>query len=624
MAKNSVSPLHQEALDQNEAQLEPHANPGLGLWHYEFPSSSLLHGDTQGLFQIQSQSTCMRPVQVDLFDTSAPVKDAVAYFSEADAQTRGAIHTRPEVAEFILNLMGWCGDTELAHFRLLEPSAGEGDFLVPAVRRLLAQIDPDDLRIAPCIRAVEVNQVAITVCRDRLHELLGAHGWSRITSEKLLDEWLIHADFLTLPLPAHFTHVVGNPPYLRLENLPKDLLKLYRSQWVSLFDRADLYVAFIEKSLGLLQHDGRLGFICADRWMKNRYGGPLRALVAASFHLESYVDFTGCPAFFDEVDAYPAVTIIRRGAGSRTYTAFRPAISESELVPLARALRGEIQHPAVSVRLDVAMGPQSWAFDEDGCMAVIRQLEGTLPTLESVGVRVGIGVATGADSVYIGKDLDVEDSRKLPLATTRDIRSGHVEWNGHWVLNPFEQDGRLVDLSAYPRFAAYLEKHRSRISQRNVSARNPTGWFRTIDRIHEPLTWRPKLLIPDIKGTAHVVYEPGKLYPHHNLYHITSESWDLRALQTVLSSRLAHAFIVAYSPRMRGGHLRFQAQYLRRIRIPDWATVGAELRCRLSAAATTQDATMADAAVRDLYGFDDAVWHRLGQAGQPAVPSLRT
>jgi hypothetical protein len=124
---------------------------------------------------------------------------------------------------------------------------------------------------------------------------------------------------------------------------------------------------------------------------------------------------------------------------------------------------------------------------------------------------------------------------------------------------------------------------------------------------------------PDIKGTAHVVYEEGKLYPHHNLYHITSETWELRALQTVLSSRLALSFITAYSPRMRGGNLRFQAQYLRRIRIPEWANVNLALRRKLSAAAIESDAALADSAVRELYAFDEATWKLLGQAGRPAT-----
>lgn len=539
----------------------------------------------------------------------------MVYFSEADSEARGAIHTRPEVAEFILDLMGWVNGAYLAKLRLLEPSAGEGDFLIPAVRRLLGGVPPDDLRVASCIRAVEVNLSALAICRERLHGLLAECGWSRLQAERLLDEWLVHADFLTVPLAADFTHVVGNPPYLRLESLPKDLLRLYRSRWSSLFDRADLYVAFIERSLGLLRQEGRLGFICADRWMKNRYGGPLRAMVADGYHLEAYVDFTGCPAFFGDVDAYPAVTIIRRGSGVETYTAFRPEVSPLALRKLAGAMSGEGKHPAVAVLRDVVKGDHPWSFDEDGCMDVIHRLEREFPVLEAAGVRVGIGVATGADAVYIGRDLDVEDARKLPLVTTRDIRSGRVEWRGDWVLNPFEADGRLADLKAYPRFAAYLEKHRERITGRNVAVRNPNGWFRTIDRIHESLTWRPKLLIPDIKGSAHVVYEEGKLYPHHNLYHVTSETWELRALQAVLSSRLGQAFVVAYSPRMRGGNLRFQAQYLRRIRIPEWKNVGEKLQQKLGEAMINGDVPAAEEAVRELYGLDEKSWARLAQQG---------
>ncbi len=536
--------------------------------------------------------------------------DALDFFSDAHAEQRGAIHTRPEVAEFILNLAGWSEKNSLNQLRLLEPSCGEGDFLLPAVRRLLHQTTPNDVRIARCILAVEVNRAALDHCRERLTDLFRESSWNLRATDTVLDQWLVHADFLTLPLRADFTHVVGNPPYIRLEDLPKTLLAIYRASWTSLFDRADLYVAFIEKSLGLLCEGGRLGFICADRWMKNRYGGPLRAMVAANYHVESYVDLTGCNAFFSEVDAYPAITIIRRGQGESTFASFRPEVSESNLNQLTPALRGEAKHPAVSVLKRLAREDDPWVFDEHGHMTVIRRLEERYPALEQVGVRVGIGVATGADAVFIGKNLDVEEERKLPLVTTRDIRDGSINWHGHWVLNPFEPDGTLASLQRYPRFAHYIEKHRERIEGRNVARRNPAGWWRTIDRIHTDLTHTPKLLIPDIKGSAHVVLDPGLYYPHHNLYHITSATWNLKALRTVLSSRVAHAFMTAYSPRMRGGHLRFQAQYLRRIRLPEWKDVPLTLR---KALANEDQST--NAAIRELYQLSKPDWERLGSLG---------
>ena len=194
-------------------------------------------------------------------------------------------------------------------------------------------------------------------------------------------------------------------------------------------------------------------------------------------------------------------------------------------------------------------------------------------------------------------------ARKLALATTKDIASGSVQWLGLGVINPFEDDGKLADLSAYPKFAAHVERHREVIAGRHVAKKATANWYRTIDRITPSLAARPKLLIPDIKGSAHVVFEDGQLYPHHNLYFVLSEQWDLRALQAVLLSNVARQFVAAYSTTMRGGFLRFQAQYLRRIRLPMWSNVSLPMRTRLANAAIARDLAQCDAAACELYGL---------------------
>ena len=158
-----------------------------------------------------------------------------------------------------------------------------------------------------------------------------------------------------------------------------------------------------------------------------------------------------------------------------------------------------------------------------------------------------------------------------------------------------------MPLKDYPKLTAYLERHAATIKARHVSKKNPNGWYRTIDRIYPELTSVPKLLIPDIKGEAHIVYEPGKLYPHHNLYFITSTDWDLRALQAVLLSDVTRMFITLYSTKMRGGYLRFQAQYLRRLRLPHWRDVPAALRADLIKAGKSREADACNAAAATLY-----------------------
>ena len=142
------------------------------------------------------------------------------------------------------------------------------------------------------------------------------------------------------------------------------------------------------------------------------------------------------------------------------------------------------------------------------------------------------------------------------------------------------------------------------IANRHVAKKSPARWYRTIDRIYPELAKQEKLLIPDIKGDAHIVYEPGKFYPHHNLYYITANEWDLRALQAVLMSGIARLFVSIYSTKMRGGYLRFQAQYLRRIRAPYWKDVPADLRRQLREAALSGDTAKAGEAVYRLYDLN--------------------
>ncbi|WP_200330868.1 TaqI-like C-terminal specificity domain-containing protein [Thiocystis violacea] len=254
-------------------------------------------------------------------------------------------------------------------------------------------------------------------------------------------------------------------------------------------------------------------------------------------------------------------------------------------------------------------------------MALIRRLEACFPLLEDVGCRVGIGVATGADKAFIGEldALDVEPDRKLPLVTTKDILSGEVKWHGQGVINPFAESGGLVDLNEYPRLRHYLEARREVIAGRHCARKAPANWYRTIDRITPSLAARPKLLIPDIKGEAHIVFEAGKLYPHHNLYYVTSDDWDLRALQAVLLSAVTRLFVATYSTKMRGGFLRFQAQYLRRIRIPRWADVPEPLRRRLASAAVARDVQACNQAVFQLYGLSHEEQSALGGNGFRAM-----
>jgi len=546
-----------------------------------------------------------------------PVEAAVRVLSLACAEDRGAVFTRHEVVDFILDLAGYTPDQPLHLLRLLEPAFGEGGFLVPAVKRLLLAWQAHGGRndcaaeLAPCIRGFELHLATFARTREAVLGVLATHGVPAPAAEHLASTWLTQGDFLSAEIEGAFDAGVGNPPYLRLERVPEALMAAYRARYRTLAGRADLYVPFYERTLRLLGDGGRLAFICADRWTKNSYGGPLRRLVAeGGFRLRAYVDMVGTPAFESAVVAYPAITLIAREPPGPTRVAYRPRIEAGSLATLAAGLANGVEAPYGRVRVlpMVPHGDAPWMLGAADQMEVVSKLEAGFPALEEAGCRVGIGVATGADDVFIVPydALDVEDGRKLPLVTTGDIVDGTVRWRGLGVVNPHADEPGLVRLADYPRLRRYLEPHRERLAGRHCARKTPSNWYRTIDRIHPELARTPKLLIPDIKGKAHIVYEDGRLYPHHNLYFITSSTWDLHALQAVLLSGIAGLFVAAYSTRMRGDYLRFQAQHLRRIRLPRWEAVPDRIRDALRHTGGAADTASRDAAVAELYGLSPA------------------
>jgi hypothetical protein len=150
-----------------------------------------------------------------------------------------------------------------------------------------------------------------------------------------------------------------------------------------------------------------------------------------------------------------------------------------------------------------------------------------------------------------------------------------------------------------------LQPHHALLAQRHTAKNDrPVHWHKTIDRVNLTLFKKHKLYIADIKDRLLPALDTGRTYPQHNLYWITSEVWDLKVLGALLMSEVGEFFIKCYGVRMRGGYLRFQAQYLRRIRVPDPQTISPELADKLRHAFETQDIKLANEAALVAYQIE--------------------
>jgi hypothetical protein len=496
------------------------------------------------------------------------------------AGQHGEVFTQRWVVELILDLAGFTPDRDLGALVAIEPSCGAGAFLVPMVERLIESAQAHDRDISALTDAIVATDLLagnVETSRAGVSAALFAAGIDERDAAAKAARWVRHSDFLLEPPMLNSADfVIGNPPYIRLEAVAPERSAAYRRACPTMGGRADVYIGFYEKGLLALRDNGSLAYICADRWMRNAYGANLRALVATGWSVETVVSMTGVNAFEEEVDAYPAITVLRRchQNGGPLVVEATPGFGVRD----AREVAGMTTHAEIGrvrgTRYRAARLPRwfdgraGWPHGSPDRLALIADLEARFPTLEDLdtGTRVGIGVATGADKVFVVKDTSLaEPERLLPLALPSDIATGRVEWSGRYLVSPWDASG-LVRLADWPRMEAYLAKHESLLTARHTARGG--RWHKTIDRVIEGLLDTPKLYLPDFKDAIFPVLDEGRTYPHHNLYWVTSDRWDIRVLGGLLLSDVANLFIEAYSVRMRGGYLRFQAQYLRRIRLP--------------------------------------------------------
>lgn len=529
----------------------------------------------------------------------------------------GEVFTRRWIAELILDLAGYTSDRDLAGMVAVEPSCGAGAFLEPMVDRLLASVAGHSWRIEDAESAIHASDLRtgnVARSQDRVKAQLVRFGLAPSRSESLARRWIKQGDFLLHPSEqGSADFVLRNPPYIRLEDLPAGLSDTYRAACPTMRGRSDIFVGFIERGLRLLKLDGALGFIVADRWMRNQYGAELRRFVADNFAVEAVIEMHDVDAFEVPVSAYPALTVIRRAPQAEAVVASTDrSFSEPDAERLKRWVTAGSAGPLASTSVHAARLPSwftgdgSWPSGTPDQLALVADLERRCPPLEdpATGTRVGIGLATGADDIFLTRDSSVvEPERLLPMAMARDVRRGGIAWSGTYLVNPWD-DGGLVTLDDWPRLQEFLEIHGRRVRARHTARQSPARWHRTIDRMIPGLRQQAKLLFPEMKASAEPVLEEGHLYPHHNLYHVTSSGWDLEVLGGLLLSGVANLFVGTYCVKMRGGCYRFQAQYLRRIRVPAIDSVKRSDRKALAEAFHQRDVGRSTGLAIQLYGLD--------------------
>ena len=353
-----------------------------------------------------------------------------------------------------------------------------------------------------------------------------------------------------------FDIVIGNPPYIQLQNNGGELAKLYEDCHFQTFAKTgDIYCLFYEKGWQLLRQQGHLCFITSNKWMRAGYGEKTRGFFAKHTNPKYLIDFAGVKIFDN---ATVDTNILIFGKSQNEYQT-RCAVTDKLNKDSLKNLSDFVQQQSVECRFDSS---DSWVVLSPIEQSIKRKIESVGTPLKDWDIQINYGIKTGFNDAFIintekrNEILDncssEEERTKTaelirPILRGRDIKRYGYNWADLWLIATFPS--RHYDIEMYPAVKAHLLSFgKERLEQtgkkyiingEEVKARKKTSnkWFETQDSISY---WDdfllPKLIYPETTQGAFFAYDETGLFLDKTCFMMISK--HARYLQATLSSQL--------------------------------------------------------------------------------------
>ena len=347
--------------------------------------------------------------------------------------------------------------------------------------------------------------------RKKLIELLSDENNFASDDAKQLAEWNPYDQNAVSPffdpewmfgVNNGFDIVIGNPPYIQLQNNGGELAKLYEGCGYSTFDRkGDIYCLFYERGWQLLKKDGHLCYITSNKWMRAGYGEKTRDFFANKTNPLLLIDFAGVK-IFESATVDTNILLFSRSNNQHKTTC---AITNKQNKDSVKNLSDFVQQQHTACDFSTS---DSWVILSPIEQSIKRKIEAVGTPLKDWDIQINYGIKTGCNEAFIistekRKEIlnncQTEDERKRtaelirPILRGRDIKRYGYEWAELWLIATFPS--RHYNIDEYPAVKQYLLSFGiERLEQtgkthivngEKVKARKRTSnkWFETQDSI---------------------------------------------------------------------------------------------------------------------------------------------
>ncbi|HLH85626.1 MAG TPA: N-6 DNA methylase [Thermoplasmataceae archaeon] len=469
--------------------------------------------------------------------------------SKTHRKEQGIYYTPSYIVDYIVkNTVGEFIKThtpeEIKKVRILDPACGSGSFLIRAYKELenywkqnsdFAQTTLDSeefyskkvdilknnifgVDLDP--KAVEIAQLnlllQISERKQRLPILQNniKVGNSLIDDPSISDrafKW--EEEFPIIIKEGGFDIVIGNPPYVRIQNLGEKDIEYFNRTFKSAFKNYDIYLLFVEKSLKLYKKNGIIGFIIPSKFVNADYGSGLRNLISETKSLYKLLDFKDIQIFGDATN-YTCVLFLKNSKNEDFYYLFPKS---KETFTLQAVSNIDAFH---EYKLQIPEPNHSWILSDNRVSELLKKLSRNAITLGDIAKNIFQGLTTSADSIYFVRvESETKDTVKIrniednlefivekeilkKLLKGKDIKKWSMDWKGYYVVFPYLVKGGkafFIPLSEikerYPLAYGYFKYYESKLKSReNNRLENDDNWHQYIYRKNLEKFEQPKII----------------------------------------------------------------------------------------------------------------------------------
>ncbi len=399
---------------------------------------------------------------------------------------------------------------------------------------------------------VEANKLLIKIkeCYEMLENLKNSKTleWRFEFPEVLDDE----GDFLG------FDCIIGNPPYIRQEQI-REIKPLLQKQYPDFYNStADIYTYFFALSYHLLKEKGFNAFITSNKYARARYGAQLRELLLKKTTIVSYMELNALKVFESAAVDTSIMSFIKQTPPKESeFKYYEPTPDDKNDLKSARSLPMKQN----------ALSTESFIFADATLLDLRDKMESVGAPLKDWDIQIYRGILTGANEAFIiptEKREEIlnacktQEERKRtetlikPILRGKDIKRYSYEWAGEWVIfipwhfpninNPKNMEENEQDFSIhYPIIYSHLLSHKDKLLKRN---KDETGkryeWYclqRWAANYYQDFE-KEKIVYPCIMAKEPCfVYEEKGFYAPAPANIITGDKIEIKYITALLNSK---------------------------------------------------------------------------------------